>query len=83
MKGSYDDLLNLPHHVSRNHPQMPMEERAAQFLPFAALTGYEDILTEAARLTEERPDLDGDRNVSQNAGQNKRIFISWFLFRGK
>ena len=40
MKGSYDDLLNLPHHVSRNHPQMPMEERAAQFSPFAALSGY-------------------------------------------
>ena len=35
----YSDIINLPHHVSRNHPQMPMEARAAQFAPFAALTG--------------------------------------------
>ena len=71
----YEDMVNLPHHQSAKRPHMAVEERAAQFLPFAALTGYEDILTEAARLTEEQPDLDGDRNVSQNAGQNKRIFI--------
>lgn len=58
MKGSYDDLLNLPHHVSRNHPQMPMEERAAQFSPFAALSGYGDVIRETARLTTPRPEQD-------------------------
>ena len=41
MKEDYFDIINLPHHVSRNHPQMPMEARAAQFAPFAALTGEE------------------------------------------
>ena len=38
---AYDDIIRLPHHVSQNHPQMPMLDRAAQFAPFAALTGYE------------------------------------------
>ena len=40
MKRTYDDMLELPHHVSSVHPQMTMKERAAQFSPFAALTGY-------------------------------------------
>lgn len=38
----YEDIINLPHHVSKNHPQMPLEKRAAQFMPFAALAGYEE-----------------------------------------
>ena len=38
--GKYDDIINLPHHVSKTHPQMPIADRAAQFAPFAALTGY-------------------------------------------
>ena len=45
----YEDMLDLPHPVSRKHPQMPMAERAAQFSPFAALTGYEEIIEETAR----------------------------------
>ena len=40
--GKYDDIINMPHHVSKKHPQMPMEERAAQFAPFAELVGYEE-----------------------------------------
>ncbi|MBE6372242.1 MAG: YolD-like family protein [Lentisphaerae bacterium] len=50
--------INLPHHVSRNHPQMPLRDRAAQFAPFAALTGYEAAVGETARLTAERRELD-------------------------
>lgn len=50
--GKYDDLLDLPHPVSATHPPMPLIDRAAQFSPFAALSGYEDELEEAARLTE-------------------------------
>lgn len=50
--GKYDDLLDLPHPVSAAHPRMPLIDRAAQFSPFAALSGYEDELEEAARLTE-------------------------------
>lgn len=45
----YEDMLDLPHPVSRKHPQMPMAERAAQFSPFAALTGYEELIEETAR----------------------------------
>ena len=57
MKTPYDDIIRLPHHVSRNHPQMPMHDRAAQFAPFAALTGYEAAIGEKARLTAERREL--------------------------
>ena len=53
----YDDIIDLPHHVSSRHPQMPMIDRAAQFSPFAALTGYDDAITETARLTEEKREL--------------------------
>jgi hypothetical protein len=41
---NYDDIINLPHHVSKRHPQMPMSSRAAQFAPFAALTGYDEAI---------------------------------------
>ena len=54
----YADIINLPHHVSRNHPQMSMADRAAQFSPFAALPGHDAAIAEAARLTDERPILD-------------------------
>ena len=54
---AYDDIIHLPHHVSQNHPQMPMLDRAAQFAPFAALTGYEAAVGETARLTSERREL--------------------------
>ena len=50
----YEDIVNLPHHVSKTHPQMPMEKRAAQFAPFAALTGFEDAIDEARKQTEKR-----------------------------
>ena len=43
---SYKDIINLEHHVSKNHPQMPMKNRAAQFAPFAALTGYDEAIAE-------------------------------------
>lgn len=54
----YDDIIHLPHHASQNHPQMSMHDRAAQFAPFAALTGYEAAVGETARLTSERRELD-------------------------
>ena len=54
----YADIINLPHHVSRKHPQMSMADRAAQFSPFAALTGHDAAIAEVARLTDERPILD-------------------------
>lgn len=54
----YDDIINLPHHVSKKHPQMPLIERAAQFSPFAALIGYDKAIKETARFTEARIILD-------------------------
>lgn len=56
----YEDIIHLPHHVSTKHPQMDCIDRAAQFSPFAALTGYEAALEETGRLTEERIELDED-----------------------
>lgn len=56
--GKYDDIINLPHHVSTKHPKMSLENRAAQFSPFAALTGYEDAIKETARLTDNKIELD-------------------------
>ena len=56
--GKYDDIINLPHHVSENHPQMSMQARAAQFAPFAALSGHGDAIKETARLTDSQRDLD-------------------------
>ena len=43
---TYEDIINLPHPVSATHPRMPLKDRAAQFSPFAALTGFEDVLAE-------------------------------------
>ena len=58
MKTKYEDILNLPHHVSKTRPQMPMSDRAAQFAPFAALTGYDAAIKETGRLTDEKIELD-------------------------
>lgn len=57
-KRNYDDIIHLPRHVSRKRPQMPIEDRAAQFAPFAAVVGHEASVKEAARLTDEKRDLD-------------------------
>ena len=60
MNEKYKDMLRLPHPVSATHPRMSLQDRAAQFSPFAALTGYEDALKETARLTDRRIELDED-----------------------
>lgn len=56
--GKYDDIIDLPHHVSERHPQMPAMDRAAQFSLFAALTGHRDMIAEAERLTEKKIELE-------------------------
>ena len=58
MEKKYAGIAGLPHHVSKVHPQMSMEDRAAQFSPFAALTGYGDVIQETQRLTDEKIELD-------------------------
>lgn len=59
--GNYDDIINLSHHESTKHPRMSALNRAAQFSPFAALTGHEAAISETARLTNTRLELDEDR----------------------
>ena len=57
-KHRYDDLLDLPHHQSTEREKMSLHDRAAQFSPFAALTGYDEAISEIQRLTEEQVTLD-------------------------
>ena len=61
--GNYDDIIDRSHHVSEKHPQLSKASYAAQFSPFAALTGYDGIVSEAARLTDERVEL-GETEMS-------------------
>ena len=62
----YDDIINLPHHVSKNHPPMPMMNRAAQFAPFATLTGYDTVINETGRLTDGFIELDENKKEQLN-----------------
>lgn len=61
--GKYDDIINLPHHVSKKHPRLSMEQRATQFAPFAALTGFGDAINETSRITENRIELDDEEKL--------------------
>ncbi len=88
MTEDYSDIINLPHHVSRNHPQMPMEARAAQFAPFAALTGYDAVINETARLTDRQVELEEYDNERLNRkfaelmtilDNHPEITVSYFL----
>ena len=67
----YADIINLPHHVSTVHPQMTMAQRAAQFSPFAALVGYEDVVHEMERQTAPEREL----NEDEKAELDRRIAI--------
>jgi YolD-like protein. len=64
VNNSYDDIINLPHHVSITRPQMPLINRAAQFSPFSALTGYDSAIRETARLTDDRIEL-GESSIAE------------------
>lgn len=67
MNKNYDDIINLPHHVSKKRPQMSIEQRSAQFAPFAALTGYEEKVKETARLTDKKIELEeGQKEIINN-----------------
>lgn len=61
MNTPYDDIINLPRHVSESHPPMAMENRAAQFAPFSALTGHDSAIAEASRITHRQIELTDDR----------------------
>jgi hypothetical protein len=84
----YDDIINLPHHVSASRPQMTLQNRAAQFSPFAALTGYEDEVQECARLTDNQAFLDENavslldeklRILQAHASEHPEASFTYFL----
>ena len=87
MNHPYDDIINLPHHVSERHPQMSMYNRAAQFAPFAASTGHDSAITEAARLTEAEQELsESDAEVLnrklaylQSLDEKPTISVTYFV----
>lgn len=64
--GAYDDIINLPHHVSKRHPQMSMWNRAAQFAPFAAVAGHESAIQEEGRMTDDWIELGDFGNEELN-----------------
>jgi len=83
----YDDILRLPHHVSETHPRMPVSDRAAQFAPFAALTGYDAAVKETARLTDRRIELSEEekaaldaqlRLAAEHIGDGSEVTITYF-----
>ena len=85
--GKYDDIIDLLHHVSSTRPQMPMIDRAAQFMPFRALIGYEDAVQETARLTEDRAELTEDeksildrklQSLADNIDSHPRVTLTLF-----
>lgn len=66
MDKNYDDIINLPHYISKKHPQMSIEARSAQFAPFSALTGYDEAIKETARLTDKRIEIDDGLKIILN-----------------
>lgn len=87
MQNNYDDIIDLPHHVSATRPQMSTMDRAAQFSPFAALTGYDAAIKETARLTDQKIDLDDYEKeeindkiqlITEHLGEDFEVVITYF-----
>ena len=85
----YGDIIDLPHHQSSKHKHMSLHDRAAQFAPFAALVGYDEMVGEEARLTERQVSLgesDLDRldrifrSLSSELAAGRRPFVSALVF---
>lgn len=88
MNKRYEQIIHQKHHVSRSHPQMARIDRAAQFAPFAALTGYEAAVEESARLTDEKIELEEDalailnmrlQILQENESRHPKITVTYFL----
>ena len=84
----YDDIINLPHHQSTKHKQMSNYQRAAQFAPFAALTGYDAAIDETARLTNEKLELSEEQQdylneqiqlLIERISENPQANITYFV----
>ena len=88
MDRNYDDIINLPHHVSKTRPRMSIEQRSAQFAPFSALTGYEDEIVETGRLVDGRIDLDEEvkqmldiklQAITDKLSEQPKAIITYFV----
>jgi hypothetical protein len=88
MVNPYEDIINLPHHTSASRPRMSVHDRAAQFSPFAALTGYDAAITETARLTDKKIELDEYEKaelserlcmIQDLKGQRPEVSITYFV----
>lgn len=84
----YDDIIDLPHHVSLERPHMPMIDRAAQFAPFAALTGYDAAIAETARLTDTKRELSEEQKeaigrqllaLQARLNTDPQVFVTYFV----
>ena len=84
----YDDIIDLPHHVSATRPRMSMIDRAAQFSPFAALTGYDAAIKETGRLTDRRIELTEDSRATldrkqqlllDNLADHPEVSVTYFV----
>ena len=88
MTNKYDDIIHLPHHVSKTRPQMSIHDRAAQFAPFAALTGHSAAIKETERLTEGQVELDESeitlineklRIICEKISEHPEIIVTYFV----
>lgn len=83
--GRYDDIINLPHHVSKNRKPMSMENRAAQFAPFAALTGHDEAIAETARFTLNKRELSNEefeelsKRLVKAIENDAKVVITYFV----
>lgn len=88
MDKNYDDIIDMPHHVSAKRKHMSMTDRAAQFSPFAALTGYDDVVSETARLTSDKPELDETEiaeinrklaELQERINEQPQVMVTYFV----
>ncbi len=85
MNNKYDDIINLPHYEPKKHKRMSIEARSAQFAPFSALTGYDDVVKETGRLTQKEMYLSEEQKINisnnlQQALENKNeVTITYFI----
>ena len=88
MRRNYDDIINLPRRVSDKHPHMSIHDRAAQFAPFAALTGHSEAVSETARYVDEKIDLGEDaikeiqdalNYIQEHISQSPQVTITYFV----
>ena len=87
-KQKYDDIINLEHHISKKHKQMSLENRSAQFAPFAALIGYDDAVKETARITDSKIFIDDEikeiinktiQQIKNNLNKHVQIKVTYFI----